>query len=99
MKRIKIKELLKTEPKGQEVLVQGWVRSFRNNQFIAINDGSTLQNLQAVIDFANTDQNVITRITSGACISVTGELIPSLGKGQTAEVKVTQLTILGDCDP
>jgi asparaginyl-tRNA synthetase len=99
MKRIKIKELLKTEPKGQEVLVQGWVRSFRNNQFVAINDGSTLQNVQAVIDFANTDESLIKRITSGACISVSGELIPSLGKGQAAEVKVKELTILGDCDP
>lgn len=99
MKRIKIKELLKTEPKGQQVTVQGWVRTFRNNQFIAINDGSTIQNIQAVVDFANTDESLLKRITTGACVSVTGDLIPSPAKGQPVEVKVKQLDILGDSDP
>src|SRR5687767_7569648 len=99
MKRTKIKELLKTEPSGQEVIVQGWVRFFRNNQFIAINDGSTLQNIQAVIDFGNTDESLIRRIVNGACISIKGDLVPSQGKGQNLEVKVKTLEILGDCDP
>jgi asparaginyl-tRNA synthetase len=98
MKRTKIKELLSTEPKGQTVVVQGWVRTFRNNQFIAINDGSTIQNIQAVVDFNNTDEAILKRITTGACISVTGELIPSPAKGQLAEVKVKTLEILGDSD-
>jgi asparaginyl-tRNA synthetase len=98
MKRIKIKELFKTEPKGQQVTVQGWVRTFRNNQFIAINDGSTIQNIQAVVDFANTDESVLKRITTGACISVTGDLIPSPAKGQPVEVKVKTIEILGDSD-
>lgn len=99
MKRTKIKELFSTEPKGQEVTVQGWVRTFRNNQFIAINDGSTLQNIQAVIDFTTTDEGLLKRVTTGACVSVTGELIPSPAKGQSVEVKVKSLEILGDSDP
>ena len=98
MKRTKIRELLSTEPQGQRVLVQGWVRTFRNNQFIAINDGSTLQNLQAVVDFTKLPETELKRITTGACLSVLGELIPSQGKGQKQEVKVATLEILGDCD-
>lgn len=99
MERIRIKELLKTVPKGQTVTIKGWVRTFRNNQFIALNDGSTIQNVQAVVDFTNTDESVLKRITTGACVSITGELIPSPAKGQAVEVKVTKLDILGDCDP
>ncbi len=98
MKRTKIKELLSTAPSGQTVTVQGWVRTFRNNQFISVNDGSTIQNIQAVVDFTATDEALLKRITTGACISVTGELIVSLGKGQAVEVKVKELIILGDCD-
>jgi asparaginyl-tRNA synthetase len=99
MKRIKIKELLSTNPTGQTVTVQGWVRTFRNNQFIAITDGSTIQNLQAVIELNSLEEGTLKRITTGACLSVTGELIASLGKGQAVEVKVKELEILGDCDP
>ncbi len=98
MKRTKIKELLLTSPAGQTVVVQGWVRTFRNSQFIAINDGSTIQNLQAVVELNSLDENTLKRITTGACLSVTGELIASLGKGQAVEVKVKELEILGDCD-
>src|SRR6185436_19176950 len=99
MKRIKIKELLSTTPSGQAVTVQGWVRTFRNNQFISLNDGSTIQNVQAVIELNSLEEGTIKRITTGACISVTGDLIVSLGKGQAVEVKVKELEILGDCDP
>lgn len=98
MARTKIKELLRTTPQGQIVTVNGWVRTFRNNQFVAMNDGSTIQNLQAVVDFTQTDESLLKRITTGACISVTGELIPSPAKGQTVEVRVKTLEILGDCD-
>lgn len=98
MKRTKIKELLQTTAAGQSVLVQGWVRTFRNNQFIALNDGSSIQNIQAVVDFTQTDESLLKRITTGACLSITGELIPSPAKGQTVEVKVKELTILGDSD-
>lgn len=99
MRRTKIKELFAAAPSGQEVLVQGWVKTFRNNQFIAINDGSTLKNVQAVVDFNTMDDAVLKRITTGACISVTGNLIQSPAKGQAVEVKVSALEILGDSDP
>lgn len=98
MTRIKIKELLTTTPSGQTVTVKGWVRTFRNNQFIALNDGSTIQNVQAVVDFTSTDESILKRLTTGACVSVTGALIPSPAKGQTCEIKVSTLEILGDCD-
>jgi asparaginyl-tRNA synthetase len=98
MKRVKIKELLATPPTGQSVKIQGWVRTFRNNQFIALNDGSTIQNMQAVVALASIDDATLKRITTGACLSIQGELIASLGKGQSVEVKVTELEILGDCD-
>ncbi len=99
MKRTKISTLLATQPAGQQVKAEGWVRTFRNNQFISINDGSTIQNLQAVVELNSLDEATLKRITTGACMSVMGELIASLGKGQTVEVKVKELTILGDCDP
>lgn len=98
MKRTKIKELLKTAATGQKVLVQGWVRTFRNNQFIAINDGSTIQNIQAVAALNSFDENLLKRITTGACVSVEGELIPSPAKGQAVELKASNIEILGDCD-
>lgn len=98
MKRTKIKELLSTRPAGQTVLVQGWVRTFRNNQFIAINDGSSIHNLQAVAELNSLPEETLKRITTGACLSVSGELIPSPAKGQAVEVKVKSLEILGDCD-
>jgi asparaginyl-tRNA synthetase len=98
MKRIKIKDLLTHSPSGQEVTVMGWVRTFRNNQFISINDGSTIQNIQAVVDFNTTDETLLKRITTGACLSVTGNLIASPAKGQPLEIKVKVLEILGDCD-
>jgi asparaginyl-tRNA synthetase len=96
--RTKIKQLLSTAPTGQTVTVQGWVRTFRSNQFIAINDGSTIQNIQAVVDFNSTDESLLKRVTTGACVSVTGALIESPAKGQAVEVKVTELVILGDSD-
>jgi len=99
MKRTKINTLLATQPAGQQVKAEGWVRTFRNSQFISINDGSTIQNLQAVVELNSLDEATLKRITTGACISVVGELIASLGKGQAVEVKVKELTILGDCDP
>ncbi|HYG02966.1 MAG TPA: asparagine--tRNA ligase [Chryseosolibacter sp.] len=98
MKRIKIKELLQSEPKSQQVLVQGWVRTFRNNQFIAINDGSSINNIQAVVALNSVDEITLKRITTGACVSVEGELIPSPAKGQTVELKVSKIEILGDSD-
>jgi len=97
--RIKIKALLESEQTDIEVIVKGWVRTFRNNQFIALNDGSTNNNIQIVVDFENTDPALLKRITTGAAISVVGTLIASLGKGQKVEVKAKTIEILGDSDP
>ena len=97
--RVKVKELLATEPKDQEVTVMGWVRTFRNNQFIALNDGSTNNNLQVVMELGTYDEAFLKRITTGASLKVTGVLIASLGKGQAVEVKARSVEILGDCNP
>src|SRR6187431_2119774 len=97
-KRTRIKELLNSEPQGQEATVMGWVRTFRNNQFIALNDGSTNNNLQVVASLGEFDEQTLKRITTGACIKVTGEVIPSLGKGQKVELKANSIEILGDSD-
>ena len=97
--RTKIKALLESEQTGIEVTVKGWVRAFRQNRFIALNDGSTNGNLQIVVDFENTDPELLKRITFGAALSVVGELIPSLGQGQKVEVVAKDIEILGDCDP
>ncbi len=97
-KRTRIKDLLNTTEFGQQVTVMGWVKTFRNNQFISINDGSSINNIQAVVDFNSMDESLLKRLTTGAAVSVTGELIESQGKGQRVEVKVSRLEILGDSD-
>lgn len=97
-KRIKIKALLESEATGEEVIVMGWVRTFRNNQFIALNDGSTNNNLQVVVELGLLDEATNKRITTGASIKVTGLVVASLGKGQKVEVKAKTLEILGDSD-
>ena len=99
MEHTRIKDLLKSEEFGKEIIVKGWVRTFRNNQFIAINDGSTINNIQAVVDFENTNDEVLKRITTGAAVRVKGNLVESLGKGQRVEVKATEVSIIGDSDP
>jgi len=81
MKRTKIIDLLDGQLIGQTVNLKGWVRTFRNNQFIALNDGSCLSNLQVVVDYENTEESLLKRITTGAAISATGLLIESQGRG------------------
>lgn len=97
--RTRIKALLESEQTHIEVTVKGWIRTFRNNQFIALNDGSTNNNIQIVVDFENTDVALLKRLTTGAAISVVGELVPSLGKGQKVEIKAKEIEVLGDSDP
>ena len=99
MKRSSVKELLHSDKFLQEVHVKGWVRTFRSNRFIALNDGSTINNIQCVVDFENTDEELLKRITTSAAVSVTGILEESQGKGQSVEIKVTKLEILGDSNP
>jgi len=96
--RVKISQLLTWEPAQQEVTVMGWVRTFRNNQFIALNDGSTNTNLQVVVELGKFDESLLKRITTSAALKIRGEVIPSLGKGQKLEVKATSIEILGDSD-
>lgn len=97
-KRIKIKDLLVQEPQNQEVTVMGWVRTFRNNQFIALSDGSTNTNLQVVLELGKFDESLLKRITTSASLKVSGPVIPSLGKGQKMDLKADTLEILGDSD-
>ncbi len=99
MKRTKIKEILDTKVPGTRVKIMGWVRTFRSNRFIHINDGSTINNMQAVIDFEKFGDDQLKRITTGACVAVSGKLVESMGKGQKVELEVSSLTILGDSHP
>lgn len=98
MKHTKVKDLLNSSQTLQEVNAKGWVRTFRNNQFIALNDGSTINNIQCVVDFENTPEETLKRITTGAAVSVTGTLVESQGAGQKFEIQVTKIQILGDSD-
>lgn len=95
----KIKHLLTQTPEGQVVTVQGWVRTFRANRFIALNDGSTLANLQCVVDYENFDEALIRKISTGAAVKITGQYIESNGKGQASEIQVSDLHLYGSADP
>jgi len=97
-KRVKIKQLLESDAVDYEATVMGWVRTFRNNQFIALNDGSTINNLQVVSALGLLDDATLRRITTGACIKATGKIIASLGKGQKVELQASAVEILGDSD-
>ena len=94
-----VAELLSQDATLQDVSVKGWVRTFRANRFIALNDGSTINNIQCVVDFENFDEALLKRVTTGAAIHVTGELVESQGKGQSVEIVVKTLNVLGDSDP
>ncbi len=86
---------------GTQVTVKGWVRTRRDSKqvsFVAMNDGSTIANLQIVVNPANTDEETLKRITTGACLSVTGQLVASQGKGQSVEVQAESIEVLGDAD-
>ena len=100
-KRTKVKELLQSRP-GQEVTAKGWVRTKRGNKnvsFIALNDGSTINSIQVVVDMASFEDELLKRITTGACICVKGLLVESLGSGQAVEIQAKELTIYGEADP
>ena len=99
MKHPRFVELLSQPEKYDTVLVRGWVRTFRANRFIALNDGSTIENLQCVVDFENTDENILKKINTGAAIEVSGKLVESMGKGQSQEVLVDSIKIIGEADP
>lgn len=101
MIRNKVKDLLTMAP-GQEVLAKGWVRTKRGNKeiaFIALNDGSTINNIQIVVDKAAIDPEILSKITTGACIAVKGKLVESPGSGQAVEISADHIEIYGECDP
>jgi len=93
-----IRELLATEATEQEVELNGWVRTFRSNRFLAINDGSTINNIQGVVDFENTDEAILKKLNTGAAISLKGKLVPSQGRGQSVEIVVSEIIVLGEAD-
>ena len=97
--QLTVAELIKGDKINQEVTLKGWVRTFRANRFIAVNDGSTINNIQCVVDFEKFDENLLKRVTTGSAISVKGTLVESLGKGQKVEIQVNELEILGDSNP
>ena len=99
MQENRIKDIIATSPSSTEISTQGWVRAFRSNRFIALNDGSTIKNLQCVIDFENFEESLLKKITIGAAIKVTGTIVESQGKGQKVEIQIAKLEILGEADP
>ena len=96
---IKISEILKISPKKQNIVTKGWIKTFRGNRFISINDGSTINNLQCVIDFNSQNQELLKKLSTGTSIKIEGVLVKSIGKGQSLEVMVKKLFIYGESDP
>ncbi|MGJ8665026.1 MAG: asparagine--tRNA ligase [Patiriisocius sp.] len=99
MKHTDIVHVLQQEPSLHEITVRGWVRSFRSNRFIALNDGSTINNIQCVVDFENFEEETLKNITTGAAIEVSGLLVESQGQGQKVEIQVSKVEVLGTADP
>ena len=99
MKRTEITDILKTPPIGTQVLVKGWVRAFRANRFISLNDGSCFNNLQCVVDFEKYDEAFLKKISFHSCVAITGKLVESQGAGQTVEIMVENIELLGACPP
>ena len=101
MLRTKVKALLQMQP-GDTVLAKGWVRTKRGNKqvkFIALNDGSTVNNIQVVADMTRFDEELMKRITTGASLAVTGKLVASVGSGQAVEIQAESIEVYGECDP
>jgi len=99
MKHTKVIEVLKSDKLLQPVTIKGWVRSFRNDRFIAVNDGSTINNIQCVVEDDTIDSKTQERINIGTALTITGTLVESQGKGQRVEIQVTAIEIEGDADP
>ena len=98
MNSLTVKNLLKEDPSFQKVCIEGWVKTFRANRFISLNDGSCSENIQCVVDFDNTDSDILSKISTGASLKIEGNLVESQGKGQKSEIKVDNIVILGECD-
>lgn len=99
MERSTIKWVLNESSIGQDVLIKGWVKAFRSNRFIQLNDGSTIHNIQAVVDFERFDEEVLKSVTIASAISIKGKIVPSQGQGQSIEIEVKEITIIGHANP
>jgi len=99
MQEQNINDLLQSKPSINETIISGWVRAFRSKRFIALNDGSTIKNIQCVVDFENFEEAILKKITIGAAVKVTGTLVESKGHGQSVEIQVSNVEILGEADP
>lgn len=102
MKRTTVKELLSMDEPGTDVMVKGWVRTRRGNKsvaFVAVNDGSCIQNIQVVIDVNDFNEDILRKINTGACIGVYGKLVESKGKEQKMEIVAGKVEIFGEADP
>jgi len=99
MKRTPVKTVLATPADSQEILVKGWVQTFRSNRFISLNDGSSMDSLQVVVEFESLDEELLKKINTGACVAVKGKLVSSMGSGQNVEVLADSLEILGEANP
>ena len=99
MDLIKIKDIYNSPSYNCQIVVAGWVRAFRGNRFIELNDGSTIKNIQCVISDSNKSNEILRKISIGSSLKIKGNLIESIGKGQTFEVEILNLEILGESDP
>ena len=99
MKAVKIKDILQNGSINTPCSIKGWVRTFRANRFIALNDGSTIDNLQCVIDFENIDESLLKQITTSAALHLEGSLVKSQGSEQKVELQVETISLLGASDP
>ena len=99
MNHLRLADIIDQPKINETVTVKGWVKTFRANRFIALNDGSTIDNLQCVVDFENTDAQLLKKINTGAAVEITGQLVESMGKGQSIEIIVSRLVVVGEADP
>src|SRR6056297_1652281 len=99
MHSVTIKEVLKGKLLLQDITINGWVRTFRSNRFIALNDGSTINTIQCVVDFEKFDEEVLKQINTGAALKISGTLVESQGRGQSVEIQVTDIHVHGSADP
>ena len=99
MNHLRLADIIDQPKINETVTVKGWVKTFRANRFIALNDGSTIDNLQCVVDYENTDAQLLEKINTGAAVEITGQLVESMGKGQSIEIIVSRLVVVGEADP
>ncbi len=99
MSIVRLVDLLKNPENNKVVQINGWVRTFRANRFIALNDGSTIENLQCVVDFEKTEESILKKINTGAAVKIKGKVVESMGKGQSLEIIVEDIEVVGESDP